>query len=557
MTPTSHMGPRLQAKRLPMKRAATLVNRGNLRQGMPVSDFLRIGMIWILLVACASIWIFPPGSIASAQGVSSAWTTPVALSTSTPSSWFPSIAADPSGRLHVAWASTLPAPTPPGPGTPSSPQNPKGYDVVMYTTSEHGETWTSPVDIMAFGQATGSEATRPSLLADASGILHMSFRDFDVLYSRARADSAGDSATWLTPVKISTNGAGYYSQLAMDSQGDLHIVYTQNVPSTNCPACFHLLSRTSNDGGVDWSSLTDVSLLPTGAAKPQFLIDRRGGLHVVWESGKGGGLGRLDSPTTIYHSISTDGGTTWSLPYEFPSPGGQGRNVAIGMDGLGKLIVTWLDIPSDRFYFSESDDDGSTWTAPAQIPGPIGYETILDDGTMATDSAGNIHFVTVAYTDQARQHLGLFHLIWEAKTDQWQPTPETVAVYNKNVPEWPRMAISDGNILNLVWFVRDAAHIFDTDHAQYQVFYSKSVVDAPPVSPVHPPFNSLATATATAFPTVAVATPTSPPNLSSTNPTLNLQPVKNENGVLLVVGKSIALSLLLFLAILAFVAMRR
>lgn len=510
-----------------------------------------VGVIAFLVVMLG----LPVHFSALAQGETTGWSKPIALSSSSPSSWFPSIAADESGNVHVVWASTIPG-KPLAPGTQPSPDNPRGYDVVMYSTSSDGEDWTDPNDVMAFPQGTGSEATRPSVMTDTSGTLHMSFRDFDVFYSHVRADRATDASAWLSPVKISTNGAGYYSQMARDAQGVLYMVYTQSVPSPNCTSCFHLLMRRSDDNGLNWSSLGDISLLPQGAAKPQLLIDRAGGLHVVWESGKGGGLGRLENPTAVLHSASVDGGKSWSLPYEFPAPSGRARNIAIGMDGQGRLLVTWLGLPSATFYYSVSEDNGTSWSVPTSLPEPGGYETVLDDGTMATDSAGNIHFVTVGLTGGRQSQYALFHLVWDAKTDDWQP-PELITSYNSNVPEWPRVVVSKGNVLNLVWFVRDAQHIFDTDHAQYQIWYSQFLADAPAIRPISLPPQPSPSVLVPATPTLEVISPTSSPDLSSTNPTLTLEPVKNENGILVVLGKSLVLPLILLLLVLSYIAIRR
>jgi hypothetical protein len=66
------------------------------------------------------------------------------------------------------------------------------------------------------------------------------------------------------------------------------------------------------------------------------------------------------------------------------------------------------------------------------------------------------------------------------------------------VPEWPRVAVSNGNQVNVVWFVRDEAHIWESDKGRYRVWYSKGVASAPfvnsqPIPAITP--TSVATAT--------------------------------------------------------------
>ncbi|MGA9192853.1 MAG: sialidase family protein [Anaerolineales bacterium] len=511
------------------------------------------------LAALIALLCFGAEVLGSAAGVgaqtqSPTWSVPIPLSNIASSSWFPDITADATGRLHVVWASTVERKPPPG--TPLGTERPTSYDVVEYTSSLDGTDWAEPNEIIAFRQVNGgSIATRPSLLADPNGTLHLAMVNFDVQYSRARIDRASDAGSWTTPVKISTNGDGYYSSLARDSQGIVHIAFTQNLASLNCAICYHVLVRSSADGGANWSNLTDVSVLPQGAAKPKQLVDDAGGLHLVWEAGQGGGLGQVQDPTSVMHASSVDGGKIWMLPYQFPSPGGRARNISIGMDGDGRLIVVWLGLPSQQIYTSISEDNGLSWSSPFPIEGIVGYDTRLDDTTVATDSAGNIHLVTVGWVDAEQTQLGLFHAVWHADTSTWS-SPDIVVSYSGDAPEWPRLAISEGNKLNVVWFVRDAAHIFDSENGRYQIWFAQATVEAPSV-----PARNLPTPTVTPNllpPTdePRISTPTAAPDLAGTNLTLALKPVDNENSVLLIVAKSLVIPIALLILALAYIRYR-
>jgi len=404
-------------------------------------------------------------------------------------------------------------------GAPAS-----GYDVVMYTASSDGQAWTKAIDIAALARTAGSEATRPTTLVDPQGMLHLTFRGTDVFYLHAPAESLSSAVRQLSPRKVSTANLAYFSRLALDRRGRLHLVYSQMVPGgidSECPDCYHLFYRWSDDNGLNWSAPTDVSVLSTGSAKPQIVVDGQGAIHLVWEAGIGGAYGRVTtgSRRTMYVA-SYDGGKTWASPAEFVAPGGEASNISLGLDGSDKLVVAWLGLPEDIVYYQFSRDHGRSWSPPQQIPGLWGgssiYGTSLDDYAMATDSAGNVHLVLVGRTTADQKTLSVLHQAWDGAA--WSK-PEAIATLTGDVPEWPRVAVGLGNQLHVVWFVRDAANVWNSDRGKYQVWYAHGTSSAPPVTPVIWP-----TATPVPIPE-AVTSPIPTPSLTlSPTPTPTLDP---------------------------------
>ncbi len=402
----------------------------------------------------------------------SQWGKPVRLSLPEVSGWFPDITVDATGQIHVVWASAVKI------------ANGKSYDAVLYTTSQDGKKWSEVVDIAVPELGIG-EATRPIFFVDQQGILHTAYRGTSVYYSHAPVQTAYNADSWLSPRRISANQVGYFSYLAADSQGALHLVYTENVPSSTCEVCYHVFHRKSLDNGITWSNLTEISILPTGAAKPQIIIDGQDNLHVVWEAGIGGAYGQLEDPTKVMYSASYDQGNTWTFPTEFISPNNWAKNIAIGLQGKDKLLVVWLGLPEDLIYYQISQDQGRSWSPPRILPGIWGgssvYPSRLDDYAMASDSAGNPHLVLVGRKSEKQTSLEVLHLNWNGTA--WS-SPETIVALTGDVPEWPRIAIGNGNQLHVVWFVRDKAHIWDSDNQRYQIWYSRGSSTAPAVAPI-------------------------------------------------------------------------
>lgn len=457
-------------------------------------------------------------------GQSPEWAEPISLSLlqGEQYGWFPAIIADATGRVHVVWSSALTVgednrpirPTDNGPNAQW-----EGYDVVMYTSSQDGREWSQVKDIVAL--PSQGAVTRAAMLIDRQGIFHMTFRNLDIYYSHAPVQSVSSPKSWLPPSLITQTG--YYTRMILDSQNRLHLVFTKDIydkKNTDCPGCSDIFYRWSDDNGLTWSSALDISNLPTGSVKPQMVVDQQDNLYVIWEEGPGaGGIGMVNDPTKIMYTVSYDRGNTWAPPTEFIAPNGMARNSAIGIDKTGKLLITWLGLPEDVVYYQTSGDQGRSWSPPRPIPGLWGgwtvYNTKLDGSEMTADNAGDLHLVLVGRTANDQKSLSVLHLSWNGSV--WSE-PDPVTTLLGDVPEWPRMAISEGNVLNVVWFVRPKAQIW-TGGGDYQIWYARGSSSAPAIAPVEWP-----TSTPTPISAIAVvATPT----LASTvtpSPTPTLDP---------------------------------
>lgn len=397
----------------------------------------------------------------SAQQRSGDWTEPVTFGRY----WFPDIAADPYGRVHLVWTDY---------------DLESGYDLVMYTSSENGEGWIEPRDIAAVPEVSRQvEATRPALLVGQDGMLYMTYRGIDIYYSKASLAEAQSAASWQSPMQI---GTGYFSRIGQDSTGRLHIITTENVVSSECAICFRVFYSRSDDG-ITWDSPVDLSLAQTGSAKPWLLVDRNDGLHVVWEAGYGGTLGRVQDPASIMYTRSVDGGATWSIPKPFgPAPPvGEGvreslRGITIAQGPQDQLVVVWYSTATHSVYYQISEDYGGMWSSPRLLPNVWAHPNALDTYSVATDSAGHVHMVMIGGLSKEQADLAVLHLEWDGVQWSW---PSVIASYTGDQPEWPRVAVGEGNQLHVAWFVRDEANIFNSDNGNYGVWYAHSRSAAP------------------------------------------------------------------------------
>ena len=386
--------------------------------------------------------------------------------------WFPDIAVDIRGKIHLAWASSISKDTETG----EEDTLLNGYDTVLYTTSQDGTQWTAVKDIVAIPMSPGSYVTRPALLPDEMGNLHMIYRIIDMYYTYTRIDTAADVTTWSSPYRISAGNLSYFSRLIKDLNGRMHLVYTENVTSEEDPTLieFHLFHRYSDDNGQSWSIRSDISSMPLGAAKPQIVLDQDNHLHVTWEAGEGGSLGMVTGSTKLFYSSSHDNGINWSTPFEFPVPANsEGQNITLGVNNKGVLVVAWLNTRDNLVYSQFSTDGGRFWSNPEAIPGINGswrvYNSHQDGYSMATDNDGIIHLVLPGVMTDGDNTVDILHLSWENFI--WS-APDIVADFSGDLPQWPRIAISNGNQLNVTWYVRDEVNLWNTDEGDYHVWFT-------------------------------------------------------------------------------------
>jgi hypothetical protein len=532
-----------------------------------IFSWMILSFILIWSVQSASAAALPSGNLQ--QGT---WSNPVSLTPQQSNTWFPDIIADTTGRLHVVFAGGM-----------------VGYDAVLYSTSMDGRDWSVMNDIAVIAQKNDnySDATRPSLLITQDGYLNLNFGTSNAYFSRSPALTANLATSWSQPVKLNGTNSPYFSKTIEDNQGVFHMILTENQPSSFCTSCYHLFYRSSKNQGQDWSEPVDISKDNIGSAKPQMITDQKGNFFAVWESGTGGALGNVQNPSIVMFAASYDNGLTWDEAVQLaPNSFDASRNIAIQMDKKGALVVAWLGLPDNKVFYQVSSDLGKNWSNPHPISEVGGawdqYPSQLDDYSMAVDGSGNIHLVLVGMKVppeatpepgvtptplptptpipqiNAKIQLSILHLTWNG--DTWSQ-PEEVVKYKGNVPEWPRVAVSLGNTLNMVWFVRDEKNVWNTDKGHYRIWYSRKELSIPAVPTVVKVFPTQASSTpvvkaaTTDSSATMVASPTVVPTLQDT--ILQNQLYYTEKDYLKVVGIALIPVILIIMVIGGIILRRR
>jgi hypothetical protein len=434
---------------------------------------------------------------------SARWSQPVEVSGAI-GGWFPTVAADDAGDVSIVWQTNSPGQS--------------QHDVsALYLTRWDGTKWSKPNDIALISPA--GAALRSSLVADVAGRLHLVYRGSGSLqpdsvgqeklwYTSAPVGAGISARSWAPATQITRGSQGYYSDIAVDSKGVMHAIWTESANGV-----WGIYYSHSKDGGANWSprvALEDVS--PVWWYRAHLVVDSHDGLHVAWEtiaspSGADANSG-LTTQAAAY-AQSKDGGQNWTksyfreqLPYylKLTTLEHGPQQPGIGVDGSGKTLLVYRNASSNLVLYSVSAD-GMTWSIPKPLPGvQVGVNRPYDVYDMVTDSAGHVHLAMVGYPANS-DTMSLLRLEWSGQS--WSK-PEVI-VSAPEYPEYPKLAISNGNQLHIVWFTGDKP---SQDRTPTGIWYSTATVSAPAMASkaVPPPVSARTTSAAPAIPTPGIQT---------------------------------------------------
>jgi hypothetical protein len=345
------------------------------------------------------------------------WSEPVMISTNTASSWFSDVAVDPWGQPHIVWNS----------GRPTDREQ---IDLLMYSTLD-SKGWLEPNDIAV--TAYGGYTVRPAIAVDSAGTLHVTFRGETAIYiTNAPASEAWDANAWTTRRRISGASAGgaYYSDIAVDDQDGIHIVWGETI-----------------------SAGLNERWLWFGAEKGASVYDGRS-----WNPQAG------LSDRTVYTIIEDNAGVQWfgtdNGVYRFDGhtwqkPGLAGQEVkCIAQDTDGRL---WFGTGRGVFRYNEEEQSASKWEMFTIADG-------LPDNnvhTVATESQGQVWVGTekglASYDGQSwTSHVlnmesitaKIFAVAVNTQGDVWIGTTQGVSQYDGR--NWTTYTTENGLLSNLV-----------------------------------------------------------------------------------------------------------
>jgi hypothetical protein len=399
-----------------------------------------LNLLIMVLVLTVLLSLQDPGTVRGQTNPQIEWSHEVILTKNVlarPQSFFPVIAADTLGAVHVFWTEG---------------------DTIFYMHKDP-VGWSNPIDVV-FQQEKSIQF--PQVAIDNNQVLHLVWEAFGNIYHKSvPAWKSMDIHAWSQEKVIGViGGVGTPLRLAVDPKDRLHILFSdwkQSGELTNPGDVYHFYS---DDHGFSWSGFTQISSMPSGdlATDPRMAFDREDRVHVVWgqmspkKDGYQNGVyyarismhdGEVSSPLEIAHHRPND---KWMM------------GINLGVVNQNEIHTVWVCGDQARRCHAWSQDGGQTWTFPQELfkdlIGLSGWDSLF------TDSAGTLYWMGVLRYPQ-----GMYYTYWTGS--EWIDPPlmgstDTYMQIGENIMN----SVSLGNQVHVVVQLDDTiAYMTGVTHA--------------------------------------------------------------------------------------------
>jgi len=472
----------------------------------------RVCLLPALAVLVATCAIALTTRMHPALAEATGWSAPVRISPEGLFAYDPHLVTDQAGWLHAVWSANV----------RRLANEDLSLDTIYYARNT-GDRWSAPVDIIV--APSGGQSRISRLRIDQHGRLHVLYTTWSyrpgLVYARAWADDAGMAQAWQS---YALSEQAYAADVAVGMDGVVHVAYVMSNRG--------VYYTRSSDEGVRWSDPIPVWVTPDdqhSSGSVRMEADASGTIHVVWDI-----TGNRDGwkPLGVSYARSTDNGSTWQNSLTlFPDDGAALPN--IGFDAERGVHIVWDNPAGSQLGRGHawSRDGGLTWgTVERVFPG---YRGRTRFPVMAQDSAGTLHLVFTANLPKTGTPEAL-HAVWQG--DRWSD-PQVISAGYVGM-EGPSLAVSLGNILNVIWF----SYVGSEHGIWYVVGNTASPSVAPVPKETAAPSTHASAAPATATPTLAPSSAVPTGDLFSDMPPVAASWVPGAAGVMtstLVIGAAL------------------
>jgi len=204
-------------------------------------------------------------------------------------------------------------------------------------------------------------------------------------------------------VSTESTDNSHYASLAVDSSGNVHIAWHDLTDYAGCGNDLDIFYKRF-EVGVGWTSTEVVSTESTGlSAYPSLAVDSSGNIHVVWDDNTDLECG---SDRDIFYKRFEVGVGWTSTEVVSTESTGLSAYPSLAVDSSGNIHVTWhdnttdyADSGTDLDIFYKRFEVGVGWTSTEVVSTESTGESRYP--CLAVDLAGNVHIAWADYTEYA------------------------------------------------------------------------------------------------------------------------------------------------------------
>jgi hypothetical protein len=241
-------------------------------------------------------------------------------------------------------------------------------------------------------------------------------------------------AQWTTAKRLTwTSGASMGGSIAVDSQGRLHVIWSDETPGNG-----EIYYKKSTDGGITWTPSRRLTWTAGGSYGAALAVDSLDHLHVAWQDETPGNV-------EIFYKKSTDGGDTWTANKRLTFNAGNSYQPDLAVDSSDCVHMVWSDATPGNceVYYRRSTDGGDTWTVGQRLTWTTEWS---GSQAMAVDSSDILHAVWDDYVP------GNAEIFYKKSTNggaTWLPTQRLS--WTSGSSFYPDIAVDSSGNLFVVW----------------------------------------------------------------------------------------------------------
>ena len=280
-----------------------------------------------------------------------------------------------------------------------------------------------------------------NLARTSDGTLWCVYSRSDGTYEQIYISYSPDGETWTEEQVSSGSGHQYYPSVAVDSQDNVHVVWTGKGWGSN-PNYNNIQYRKRTSSG--WQAQEAVTDKDSTQYNPAIAIDSQGNVHVVWY---GGGWGSNPNYYNIQYRKRTSAG--WQAQEALTDKDDKQYDPAIAIDSQDNVHIVWegggWGSNPDYYNIQYRKRTSSGWQAQEAV-------TDKDDDqyypSIAVDSQDNIHIVWEGWGWGT--NTGNANTQYRKRTSSGWQTQEAVTDVNYNQFD-QTIAIDSQDNVHVIW----------------------------------------------------------------------------------------------------------
>ncbi|MHA1301724.1 MAG: hypothetical protein ACTSO9_20075 [Candidatus Helarchaeota archaeon] len=280
------------------------------------------------------------------NATSGAWNMTEVISTeSFSSSYYPSIAVDNSGNVHVAWRDY----TDYGGAGSDSDIFYKFWNV----TSGVWSGYINATDVVST-ESTG-DSFEPSLAVDSSGNVHIAWYDitdyngagidWDIFYKFWNATSGAWNMTEV--VSTESTGNSRTPSLAVDGSGNVHIAWSDTTDYSDAGSDSDIFYKFWNVTSGIWNGYVNATDVVSGdntgnSQSPSLAVDDSGNVHVAWHDNMNYTGAGTDND--IFYTFWDANSRVWNVIEVISTEStGSSMDPAVAVNSSSSVHIVWYD----------------------------------------------------------------------------------------------------------------------------------------------------------------------------------------------------------------------